>query len=587
MPQLEPSAWVCHHLALYLLWKDQSITRRRHSDALARTLGATLALFLAVALVLPALGAAASKRGTAGADKLTGTAGPDTLSGLGAGDTLSGRGGADKLLGGPGGDKLTGGPAADRLLGGPGNDRLRARDGSADVVNCGPGSADLAVVDAGDRVASSCERVEGPAVDQPPPQQPPAEAPRVDPPDEPENPPNEEPELEYEEQPLAMFPAGHGWTGVNGKFTDAGPPFDVNGTRSFRVGSEGNGTTAIATSPELEKVNLSHSHVTVQGLVSFSNRLKTVKLRLSSGDIATNYAEATVWQEDFDPVILGSTFEFQSLARGDFAVTGQVDWSKINRAQLLVTDNATGEVAFYVAGIYAVPDKEKATVSFAFDDGDASTYTRAVKKLSTYRYPATAYMIADTVGDAGFLTLEQLHQLRDLHHWEIGGHSLTIASHNLPNGLDDLEPEELKTEMNGLRDWLYENGFSRASFAYPKGAASPEVRHYVQRDYCAGRVTAAGPETLPPRDEYILRGWSINGLVSDQADVEAMVDKAVANGTWAILSFHDIVAGAPGAATDFNDDEFEAVVDYVRALQKQGKLRVRTVGDVIAPHCAD
>ncbi len=534
-----------------------------------------MALLLAAALALPSLGAAASKRGTAGPDTLTGTAGPDTLSGLGAGDTLSGRGGADKLLGGPG------------------NDRIQARDGSADVVNCGPGSDDLAVVDSSDKVAGSCERVEAPVVDQPVPQPTPATPQAIPPgeekPDEPgeENPPKEDPEVEYEEQPLAMFPSGHGWTGVNGKFSDAGLDFIVNGDRSFRIGSEGNGSTAVASSPELEKVNLKNAHVTVQGLVSFSNRLQTVKLRLSSGNIATDYAEATVWQEDFDPIILGSTFEFQSLALGDFAVTGQVDWSKINRAQLRVTDNGTGETAFYVAGIYAVPDHKKAMVSFAFDDGDASTYSRALKKLSTYRYPASAYIIADTVGNSGFLTLEQLHKLRDLHHWEIGGHSLHIASHNLPNGLDSLEPEELKAEMNGLRDWLYENGFSRASFAYPKGAAAPRVRHYVQRDYCAGRVTAQGPETLPPRDEYILRGWSINGLTSDQEDVEQVVDKAVADGTWAILSFHDIVGGTPAASTDFNDDEFEAVVDYVHALQKQGKLRVRTVGDAVASHCAD
>lgn len=544
--------------------------------------------------MLPALAGAATKRGTAGPDTLTGTAAADTLSGLGAADTLNGRGGPDKLTGGPGGDKLTGGPAADKLLGDAGNDRLLARDGSADTVNCGSGSDDVAVVDASDKVAANCEEVEAPVLDQPPAPDP-GPAPRLDPPAEPgkeepekENPGEEDPEVEYEERPLAMFPSGHGWTGVNGKFSDAGAPFIVNGDRSFRIGSAGTGTTAVASSPELEKVNLKQAHVTVQGLVSFSNRLQTVKLRLSSGNIATDYAEATVWQEDFDPIILGSTFEFQSLARGDFAVTGSVDWSKINRAQLLVTDNGTGETAFYVAGIYAVPDhQQKATISFAFDDGDASTFTRAVKKLSTYRYPATSYVIADTVGTGGFLTLEQLHQLRDLHHWEIGGHALHIASHNLPNGLDSLEPEPLKEEMDGLRDWLSENGFSRASFAYPKGAAAPRVRHYVQRDYCAGRVTAKGPETLPPRDEYILRGWSINGLESGQEDVEQAIDKAVADGTWLMLSFHDLVGGTPAQTTDFNDDEFEAVVDYVHALQIQGKLKVRTVGDAVAPHCAD
>jgi peptidoglycan/xylan/chitin deacetylase (PgdA/CDA1 family) len=567
-------------------------------------------LALAGVLALPALGEAASKRGSSGPDTLTGTTSADTLSGLGGADTLSGRGGADRLLGGAGADKLVGGPGADRLLGGPGNDRLLARDGRPDTVNCGPGAADLAFVDDSDRVSPSCERVKAPRVDQPPAPQPdPAPAPRLiptaeEPPaeEEAEEPPAEEPpgeeppaeeepepepELEFEEQPLAMFPAGHGWTGVNGKFTDAGAPFVVNGDRSFRIGSEGIGTPAVASSPELEEVDLEHAHVTVQGLVSFSDHLQTMKLRLSSGDIATDYAEATVWQEDFDPVVLGSTFEYQSLARGDFAVTGQVDWSKIDRAQLIVTDNGGGEVAFYVAGIYAVPDRQKPTVSFAFDDGYESVYTRALKKLSAYRYPGSAYVIADIVGNAGRLSLEQLHRLRDLHHWEIGGHSKPLAAHNMPNGLDSLTPEELKTEMNGLRDWLYENGFSRASYAYPKGAAGANVRHYVERDYCTGRVTARGPETLPPRDEYTLRGWSINGLNSGAEEVEEEIDKAVADGTWLILSFHDIVAGTPALTTEFNAREFEDVVDYVRALQKQGKLKVRTIGDAVAPHCAD
>jgi peptidoglycan/xylan/chitin deacetylase (PgdA/CDA1 family) len=544
--------------------------------------------------MLPATSAAVVERGTAGADSLVGTAAPDTLLGRGGADNLIGRAGSDKLLGGPGADRLLGSAGTDRLLGGAGNDRLLARDGVADTVNCGSGSLDTAVVDSVDRVAANCEKVGAPAPQRPVEPQPapatpvPPPPPSNEKPGEKEPPPGEEePEPEFEEEPLAMFPAGHGWTGANGLFSDAGEPFVVNGNRSFRIGSLGTGTTALATSPPLASVDLEHAHVSVQGLVSSSSRLETVRLRLASGDIATDYAEAVVWQKNFDPVILGSTFEFQSLARGDFAVIGQVDWSQIDRAQILVTDNATGEVAFYVAGIYAVPTKPKATVSFAFDDGDASTYTRALKKLSTYRYPATAYMIADTVGNPGFLTLEQLQKLRDQHHWEIAGHSLTIASHNLPDGLDDLEPEALKAEMNGLRDWIYENGFSRASYAYPKGAAGPEVRNYVRRDYCSGRVTARGPETVPPRDEYTMRGWSINGLESDAADIQATVDKAVADGTWAILSFHDIVGGTPAEATDFNDDKFEAVVDYVRTLQKEGKVRVRTVGDVVAPHCAD
>ncbi len=562
-----------------------------------RHFGLALVALCLAALYAAALSVAAVKTGTSGPNTLVGTAQTDTLRGLGGNDTLSGKAAGDKLSGGPGADKLTGGPGPDTMLGEGGNDRLLAKDGATDTVNCGGGN-DVATVDAVDRVAASCERVEGLPADQPPapvaqqvspsagPESPPKEEEKGG---EKETPEEEEPETEFEERPIAMFPFGHGWTGNNvGGFEDAGGPFAVNGDRSFLIKTNGLGAESVATSPQLEPTDLTHAHVSVQAQVSFGARLAAVKLRLSSGDISTDYAEAKIWQEDLDPIILGSTFEFQSLPTGRFAVTGKVDWSEIDRAQIIVTDNddSTEPVFFYVAGIYAVPTEHKATISFAFDDGWDSTYTRGLKKLSTYRYPATTYVIADTVGNANIMTLEQLYKLRDQHHWEVGGHSLTLASHNLPNGLNSLEPESaLKAEMDGLREWLDEHGFSRDSFAYPKGGANQRVRKFVSRDYCAGRVTARGPETVPPRDLYTLRGWSINGLESDAADIENVIDQAVDEKSWLILSFHDLIGGTPDEETEFQDGEFDDVVDHVRALQNEGKVRVRTVRDALGQHC--
>jgi len=563
---------------------------------------AGLAALLLLGLTVATASSAAVKSGNRGADSLIGTARADTILGRGGDDTLAGGGGGDQLLGGPGADLLIGGTGTDKIVAGPGSDRVRggagddrvaAADGGVDRVNCGGGSADAVTADAVDRVGVSCERVERvprgrpPATEARPSPALAVTAPKETPPGRGEPPAEEEedPEVEYEERPLAMFPPGHGWTGINGTFGDVGPPLVVNGDRSFRITTKGDGTETVASSPELDPVDLTGSHVSVHAQVSFSARLKAVKLRLASGDIETDYAEATVWQEALDPVILGSSFEFQSIPRGDFEVVGDVDWSEIDRAQIVLTDNQLGEVTFYVAGIYAVPSDNRATISFAFDDGHQSVMTRGLKKLSVYRYPASAYLIADTVGDSGILDLEQLYKLRNQHHWEIAGHSLTLAAHNHPAGLDDLGPGALKNEMDGLRDWLDENGFSRTSFAYPKGAAGPEVRQYVARDYCAGRVTARGPETLPARDDYTLRGWSINGLDTGAPEIEAAIDKAAAQGTWLILTFHDVVGGEPAVATEFEDDEFEAVVEHVHALQKQGDLRVRTVGDVVGPSC--
>jgi hypothetical protein len=72
-------------------------------------------------------------------------------------DTFTGNAAANTLTGGRGTDTIDGGPNNDVLNGGDDNDTLRARDGFADVVNCGTG-ADTADVDTLD-TTSECEVV--------------------------------------------------------------------------------------------------------------------------------------------------------------------------------------------------------------------------------------------------------------------------------------------------------------------------------------------------------------------------------------------------------------------------------------------
>ena len=85
-----------------------------------------------------------------------------------ADDTFIGDGGPNRLYGRRGDDMLKGGRGNDRSWGGAGVDRLKGRDGArfADALDCGPGRPDAAIADAGDRVASDCERVRQP--EQPP-----------------------------------------------------------------------------------------------------------------------------------------------------------------------------------------------------------------------------------------------------------------------------------------------------------------------------------------------------------------------------------------------------------------------------------
>jgi hypothetical protein len=82
-----------------------------------------------------------------------------------------------------------------------------------------------------------------------------------------------------------------------------------------------------------------------------------------------------------------------------------------------------------------------------------------------------------------------------------------------------------------------------------------------------------------------LAGWSIDSEVDDADSVMAEIDKAVAQKTWLMLSWHDLVGGTAAESTEFSDDEFDEVVDYVRSLQDDGMLKVRTVADALKAHC--
>jgi Ca2+-binding RTX toxin-like protein len=114
--------------------------------------------------------------GTNGADDVFVEANFSTIRGLGGNDhlvaydghdTLEGGDGDDYLEGGFGNDVLDGGPGTDQFVGDRtetdviaiGSDQIRARDGNAELVNCGIG-ADTAQVDANDTVDATCETVD-------------------------------------------------------------------------------------------------------------------------------------------------------------------------------------------------------------------------------------------------------------------------------------------------------------------------------------------------------------------------------------------------------------------------------------------
>jgi Ca2+-binding RTX toxin-like protein len=97
--------------------------------------------------------------GGAGSDVLNGGADADQADGGDGADRLAGNSGDDLLSGGPGSDLLLGGLGIDQLFGRGGDDVLDARDGGADdMIDCGGGALDQALLDAGvDPAPLGCE----------------------------------------------------------------------------------------------------------------------------------------------------------------------------------------------------------------------------------------------------------------------------------------------------------------------------------------------------------------------------------------------------------------------------------------------
>jgi Ca2+-binding RTX toxin-like protein len=144
---------------------------------MARNLRFAVGAFIAVAVLLvPAAATATSPTfpsgviiGTPHDDVLVGTMRSSVIFGLAGDDQLYGRAGADRIFGGLGDDwirggygpdTLRGGRGVDHISGGPGNDLiLAAGDDAVDVIRCGDGRQDLAIVDPNDEVDNDCEFV--------------------------------------------------------------------------------------------------------------------------------------------------------------------------------------------------------------------------------------------------------------------------------------------------------------------------------------------------------------------------------------------------------------------------------------------
>ena len=210
-------------------------------------------------------------------------------------------------------------------------------------------------------------------------------------------------------------------------------------------------------------------------------------------------------------------------------------------------------------------------VTFVFDDGFKSTYSRAFPVLNSSLFPGvTAVISLNAIGGyANYMNITELQTLQE-NKWEIASHSVTHPDLQLINDT------QLDHELLDSKNTLWSNGFNVYNFVSPYGSYNSHTQAHIMKYYDSDRSTQI--EEVPPGNEYPLPGKSIWSNTTPD-EVKNWVDKAINNNSWLILVFHNI-ADHPGEDTpmwtegEWRTDELAQIVRYIESKES---LRVVTI----------
>ncbi|WP_257202292.1 polysaccharide deacetylase family protein [Corynebacterium cystitidis] len=250
---------------------------------------------------------------------------------------------------------------------------------------------------------------------------------------------------------------------------------------------------------------------------------------------------------------------------------GNPDWSNINKIKLEVKGKGKGgDNTVTFKSMSTIPEADSGVVSVVFDDGWLSAYETAWPAMQEHGITkGVSYIIPDQVGDGGRMSLDQIKELQDIHGWDIG-------SHGSPR-LTDLNTDQLKEELSGVKKYMEDNGIGRGArhYAYPQGRYDQSVLDYMRREFDTARTIEHDNESVKPGDPHRLRVFYAGAHIrSDQ--VQNAVDKAKENKTWLIMVYHRVEEPSNGAPETVTTSNFK---EHMRILGESG-LPIKTVREV-------
>ena len=372
------------------------------------------------------------------------------------------------------------------------------------------------------------------------------------------------------ENRISDFSVGHPFTKQSAAGTVTNDTTThLNGTQSFKITTDGDNVAVTARSGLLSPtLDFTGQELVLQINTDAIEVMNEITVYLTSDNFAADFYVFPLDDPSTNFIKNGNWFTL-TMNFSDASITGSPNRAAINNIQLRIRDNASQVANVNFASIGMTPEPSAGLLTFAFDDGWVSQYDEAKKKLSENGFPATAYVIKDNIGLSGFLTLNQMHELENLHGWEMATHHGTDLT---TVGLADAE-----TLIKQEKQWLIDNGFNRGAdhFAIPNGAFNQSLLDLFRKYFRTARGIAGTAETFPPADWHRLRIFNVLNTTTGTPIANA-VDDARTNNTWLILLFHKIVT-TPTVSTEYSITNFGTVVDDIAT----DGIAVKTISQAI------
>ncbi len=207
-------------------------------------------------------------------------------------------------------------------------------------------------------------------------------------------------------------------------------------------------------------------------------------------------------------------------------------------------------------------------VSIVFDDGRRSSYDIALPILDNAGLKSSHFIVTGRMGAGfpGFIKTNEVLDIQSRGH-EVGSHTRTHRDLTL------LSASEQLSEISGSRQDLLNIGISEVkSFAYPFGSFNNSVVQTVKNSgYLGARATIDG-DNLRNENPYLIKRESME-INTTLSKAKADIDKAIANKTWLVLTFHQV--DTSGNQFSVTPQLFQGIVDYLKAKN----VTVRTFKD--------